>query len=46
MTEEPPHLALNLLRLAGCDHIRATMRADSRHPDCAVLLVTQPLTRA
>jgi predicted transposase YbfD/YdcC len=39
-------LALNLLRLAGIAHIAATLRAYSRHPERAVALVTQPLTRA
>lgn len=39
-------LALNLLRLAGITAISATRRAYSRHPERAVALVTQPLTRA
>lgn len=39
-------LALNLLRLAGIQHIIATLRSYSRYPARAVAHVTHPLTRA
>lgn len=39
-------MALNLLRLAGLDHIAPTLRTFGRHPERAVALVTHPLTRA
>lgn len=39
-------LALNLLRLTDVAQIAATMRTYNRHPDQAVTLVTQLLTRA
>jgi predicted transposase YbfD/YdcC len=35
---------LNLLRLAGCRRMAATIRAHAQYPDAAVALVLQPLT--